>query len=198
MNRKRCPWCGKIIDKEKDSASWNDVISSPSVPRMLRLANCSHCGHKYGQALLLPYVLKIIFAVLLVVILSFVFESGFLFVVAFAPVFLTTLMPYSKLDDKGKLCQTNQDLLYEIVVVEKYGNIKRDELYFLNDCFDDFKPFVLESPIQIYHISKKSNIISGEFLYNHEKNYDYIKKGCCNLYDTEMNLIAKIKFITDI
>lgn len=194
MNRKRCPWCGKTIDKKKDTISWNDVWESPSVPRWLRKANCGHCRHKYGQVPLFPYVLIIDITVVLILVLAFVLQSGFLFVVAFLPVLLNVLMPYSKLDDKGKLCEINTDLLCEIVIIEKYGKLELDELYFLEDCFDNFEPFFLASPIQIHRISKKDKTVFGEFLYMHEKNYDYIKKDRCQLYDTEMNLIAKIKF----
>lgn len=194
MNKKRCPWCGKIIDKKKDTILWKDVLSSPSVPRMLRQANCGHCRHKYGQVPLLPYVLKIAIIVVLLLIAAFIFQSGFLFVVAFTPIFLYALIPYSKLDDRGKLRETNTDLLCEFIIIDKYDKLKIDELYFLEDCFDDFEPFVLASPMQIHRISKKDRTVLGEFLYMHEKNYDYIKKDSCQLYDTEMNLVAKIKF----
>ena len=84
-----------------------------------------------------------------------------------------------------------------MVIVEKYDKIKRYELYFLNNNFDDSDAFVLPSPVCIYDFSKKSNIASGEFLYMNEKNYDYIHKDACELYDTKMNLIAKIRFIND-
>ena len=82
-------------------------------------------------------------------------------------------------------------------ILEQYGKIKRYGLYFLIKDFDDFDPFVVTSPIHIYYISKKSNTLSGEFLYMHEKNYDFIEKDSCDLYDTDMNLIAKIKFISN-
>lgn len=198
MNRKRCPWCGKIIDKKKDTISWDDVVGSPSVPRWLRQANCGHCHYKYGQVPVLSYMLKIDLIVILLLIVAFVLQSGFLFVVAFFPTFLCVLMPYSKLDDRGKPREANRDLLCEIVIVDKYDKIKCGELYFLNDSFDDFKPFVLASPICIYRISKKGNAVFGEFLYMHEKNYNYINKDSCNLYDSDMNLVARIKFITDV
>lgn len=197
MNRKRCPWCGKIIDKKKDTISWDDVFS-PSVPRMLRQANCGHCRHKYGQVPLFPYVLKIVVTVILLLVVAFVFQQfGFLFVLAFMPMLLYSLIPYSKLDDRGKPCETNTDLLCEIVIIDKYDKIKRDELYFLDDRFDDSEPFVLASPIRIYHIPKKGDTVLGEFLYMNEENYNYINKDSCGFYDTEMNLVAKIKFITD-
>ena len=86
-------------------------------------------------------------------------------------------------------------MLCEIKVIEKHGEIKRDELYFLNDCFDNFEPFVLASPIYFYRVLKKNDAVLGEFLYMHEKNYGFIEKDSCELYDTEMNLIAKIKFV---
>ena len=117
---------------------------------------------------------------------------------AFFTAFLYVLMPYSKLDDGGKLREINTDLLCEFIIIDKYDKLKPDELYFLEDCFDDFEPFFLASPIQIHCVSKKDDTVSGEFLYMHERNYDYIKKDSCQLYDTKMKLIAKIKFITDV
>ncbi len=194
MNRKRCPWCGKIIDKKKDTKSWNDVVGSPSVPRMLRQANCGHCRNKYGQVPVLSYMLKISLIVILLLILAFIFQSGFLLVVAFVPIFFTVLIPYSKLDDKGKPLETNTDAVCEFAIIEKYDKINRDELYFLDACFDNFEPFSIAAPIQVLRVSKKDDMITGEFLYMHEQNYDHIKKDSCQLYDTEMNLIAKIKF----
>lgn len=175
-----------------------DVFLSPSVPRMLRQANCSHCGHKYGQVPLFPYVLRIGLAVLLTVILAFVFQSALLFLVAFIPCLLFLFMPYSKLDDEGKPCEGNPELLCELVIINQCQKIKCEELYFLDDCFDEVEPFFLASPVRIYYVSSKDNIVLGEFLYAHRKNYDYIKKDSCRLYDTKMNFIAEIKFVTDV
>ncbi len=194
MNTKRCPWCGKIIDKKKDTITWNDVVNS-AVPRRLHIANCAHCRNKYGQIPLRSYVLKISLIIVFLLVLAFVLQSGVLFVIAFTPALLYALMPYSKLDDKGKLQQMNTDLLCEFTVIDKYGKLKPDELYFLDESFDDFEPFILASPIQISRVSKKDNTVSGEFLYMHEKNYDFINKDSCRLYDTSMNLVANIRFI---
>lgn len=169
MNRKRCPWCGKIIDKKRDTVSWNDVVGSPSVPRMLRQANCGHCHNKYGQVPVLSYMAKIVLIVILLLVLAVVFQSVFLFVIAFLPIFFTVLMPYCKLDDRGKLREINADLLCEFIIIDKCGKLKPNELYFLEDDFDDFEPFFLASPIQIHRISKKDNTVYGEFLYMHEK-----------------------------
>lgn len=193
MNRRRCPWCGKRIDKKKDKIFWRDVIPGHS---MLHTANCAHCGHKYGQIPLFPYVWKIGLLTFLIFILSFVFKSGVLFVGAAIPCALFLFMPYSKLDDKGRPCEFDESLEYQIKVLDKYGKIKRDELYFLNNCIDSFEPFSLVAPICIRYIHSKTNIILGEFLYIHKQNYDFIERDSCDLYDTEMNLIAKIKFIT--
>ena len=194
MNITRCPWCGKIIDKSKDAILWKDIISS-SVPRMLRKANCGHCGHKYGQVPIFPYILIFLIPVPILLCLGIILQSVFLLLLSITPCFLFMLMPYSKLDDGGKLCDTSTDLLCNFSVIEKYGKIKRDELYFLDDSFDSFEPFILASPINICCTSKKSNLVLGEFLYMHKKNYDYIDKNECNLYDTNMNLVAKIRFI---
>ena len=75
------------------------------------------------------------------------------------------MMPYSKLDDKGKPCEDNSDLHCKMVIIEKYGEIKRHDLYFLDNRFDDFELFTLASPIYIYYVSSKSSMALGEFLY---------------------------------
>lgn len=197
MNRTRCPWCGKKIDKVRDTVNWADRFETHSVPRMLRIANCGHCRHKYGQVPVFRHELKIICIVVLVAILALFLRSGMLLVLAFTPLLFGLIFtPYSKLDDKGNVCEINTDLLCEFMIVQQYSKINFDELYFLNDSFDNFEPFVLASPIYIYRVSKKNKAVLGEFLYMHQKNYGFIQKDICDLYDTEMNLIAKIKFIT--
>lgn len=194
MNRTRCPWCGKTIDKNKDKMLFKDVYS-PAVPQFLHISNCNHCGHKYGQVPLWKYVVMIGAGVLLLIILAFIFQSPWLFIGIIIPVIMFSFMPFSKLNDDGKICEINTDLLCKIEIIEKYQKIKCDEIYFLNDNFDDFNPFSSVSPISIYKISKNYDILFGEFLYMNEKNYDYINKDFCFLYDTQMNLAAKIKFI---
>ena len=196
MNRTRCPWCGKIIDetKDKDKSFWKHAFPGYSV---LKRADCAHCGHKYGQFPIFPYLLIIDLISLLFIVLSFIFQYGFLLLVAFLALlvdfFMHLFMPYSKLDDEGKPCDDNPDLHCKITMIEKYGEIKRYELYFLNNCFDEFKPFTLASPIYVYYASKKSNTVLGEFLYMNEKNYDYMENGVCDLDDSEMKPVAKIK-----
>lgn len=199
MNRTRCPWCGKRIDrtKDKDKSFWQYSIPGYS---MLRRADCTHCGHKYGQFPIYPYLFICDLLVLVIVVLLFIFQSYFLLFVSFLALlsdfFMHLLMPYSKLDDKGKPYEDNSDLHCKMVIIEKYGEIKRYDLYFLDNRFDDFEPFTLASPIYIYYVSSKSSMALGEFLYMSPKNYDYIGQESCDLYDTQMNLIAKIKFET--
>lgn len=84
---------------------------------------------------------KIALIVISLLILAFVFQFGFLFVIAFLPIFFTVLMPYYKLDDRGKLREINTDLLCEFIIIDKCGKFKHNELYFLEDYFDDFEPF---------------------------------------------------------
>ena len=201
MNKKRCPWCGKIIDKSKDKDKdfWENRGPGYS---FLNRANCSHCGRKYGQFPMYPHLLKMNILLVIFAVLTFALQSVILSVLlilsVFLDAFLHVTMPYSKLDDKGKPSEETTELDCDIEILEKYGELKRYELYFLNNDFDAFEPFVLASPIHIYSVNKKSNVALGEFLYMNEKNYDYIQKDSCELYDTEMNLIAKIKFVTEI
>lgn len=75
-------------------------MGSPSVPRMLRQANCGHCRNKYGQVPVLSYNLKIDLIVILLIIAAFVLQSGILLVLAFVPVLFNVMTPYSKLDER--------------------------------------------------------------------------------------------------
>lgn len=170
---------------------------SPSVPRMLRQANCEHCRNKYGQVPVFSYNLKIDLIVIVLLVVAFVLQSGIPFVLAFVPILFNVMTPYSKLDDRGKLREINTDLLCEFVIIDTYDKIKRDELYFLDNRFDKLEIFSLASPIQVHYISKKDDAVSGEFLYMHEKNYNYMRKESCELYNTDMELVARIKFVTD-
>ena len=73
------------------------------------------------------------------------------------------------------------------------GDIFRNKYTFLSDeifCLAPYDDSISEKwGKAIYEVMKA--------IYK-RKNYDYINKDICKLYDTEMNLIAKIKFITDI
>lgn len=197
MNRTRCPWCGKRIDKSKDTMSWQDVFASPSVPRMLRKAKCGHCGKKYGQVPIVQFMLGIGIVVAVLTVLSLAFASVLLLFFAFATGLLGCLTPYSKLDDKGKACDKDLELVCEISVIEKYQKIRRYDLYFLDTAIDAKKPFASASPIEVLDISKNGDLLHGEFLYRHEGNRAYLKEENYPLYDTKMNLVAKIRFVSD-
>lgn len=194
MNRTRCPWCGKTLDNKKDTRTWNDVFGSSMVPRMLHQGNCVHCRRKYGQAPVFLFNIKVYIISAVLFIIGCVVQSLFLVVGSPFLVLLNFLTPYAKLDDRGKPPEINSDAFCAFDIIEKYDNFKPYELYFLEDDFDDYEPFVLASPIQIQQVSQKDETIYGEFLYIRERNYDYIEKDSCLLYDTNMKLVAKIKF----
>ena len=194
MNRKRCPWCGKMIDRKKDTQSLNDLVGSPSVPRMLRQAKCGHCHHTYGQVPPRSFDVKIGLAVMLLLAAAFIFRSGVLFVLAFAPVFLFALTPYVKLEDTGRPRGEDAGLRCAFTVTEQYERLKPGGLYFLENSFDDFPPFSLVPPIRIRHVSRRDNTVYGEFLYRHVSLDSYCQKDSCPLYDTDGNPAARITF----
>ena len=195
MNRKRCPWCGKTTDRAKDKIAWREVSTS-AVPRFLNRGNCSHCNHKYGQVPLFSHILMISLVIVLCFALAFIFKSVFFIFLSLIGIPFVMLTPYSRLDDKGRPYKENADLLCKFEIVEKHGRIKRYELYFLDNSVENAEPFALASPINVYYTQRGGNTVLGEFSYIHEKNYKYMKKYVCNLYDTNMELVAKIRFIT--
>lgn len=196
----RCPWCGKIMNEREDKGE----ISIPHNNR--RVANCSHCFKKYGQVPTFPHAfinIIIAFAGILpcAAISDKLLGNPILLVGVEFVAFLwlsRKFTPYSKLDDRGRQVDINNDMLCCALIIETYGKLKCNEIYFLSDDFDLFEPYTLASPIHVYHINKKEKYVTGEFLYMHEKNYDYIDKDVCELYDSNMKLIAKVKITTDI
>lgn len=193
MNRTRCPWCGKIIDKKLGKAEWKDRLANPSVSRIFHMAKCSHCGNKYGQASFSPYMLTIWLLGVALFILGLVLQF---FPLLFAPILVVLLgqfAPYSKLDEDCCAVEKREELMCDLEIVERYGKITPYEIYFLEDNFDSFEPFILASPIQIDRVLKKKGVASGSFLYMSEKNYNYINSDICNLYNTDMVLVAKVK-----
>lgn len=195
----RCPWCGKTINKRRDKSDF-------TVKNSYRIANCSHCFKKYGQVPTFPHMFINIF-IFLAGILPCGFISDKLFgnpivlvVVEFA-VFLYLshkFTPYAKLDDRQRQVDINNDMLCCALIIEVYEKLRCNEIYFLSDDFDSFETYTLASPIHVYHINKKEKYLTGEFLYMHEKNYEYIDKDVCELYDSNMKLVAKVKITTDI
>lgn len=194
MNTTRCPWCGKIIDKKLDKADWKDRLANPSVSRIFHLAKCSHCGNKYGQASFSPYMLTIWLLGVALFILGLILQFFPLLLAPLLCVFLGQFAPYSKLDDECRIVEEREELMCYLEIVESYGKIRPYEIYFLENNFDAFEPFILASPIHINRVLKKKGIAFGSFLYMNEKNYNHINGDSCNLYDTDMVLVAKIKF----
>ena len=196
MNRKRCPWCGKITDSSKDKSSWRDVGSS-AVPRFLHRGLCSHCNHKYGQVPLFSHILISALFVVLCFALALIFNWAFFILFSIVAIPFVMLTPYSRLDSKARTCKEDKNLLCKFEIIEKHGKLRRYELYFLDSSVDDAEPFTLAAPINVYYVQRGTDTALGEFSYLHEKNYEYMKKDACELYDTNMELVAKIRFIVD-
>ena len=199
----RCPWCGKIMNRHKDERKPLDKLDS-SVPSRLRLARCGHCGHKYGQIPTFPYVIfnGIIAFLILVVSFSVIYELGISVWFALLPMIVVyylfrTFTPYSKLDDRKKEVEVNPDLVCDVYFIETYDKIQCNRLYFFENDFDCFEPYMVASPIRFYNVKKNNNYAWCELLYMHEKNYKYIGKESCDLYDSNMKLVAKVKIILD-
>jgi len=154
MNKIRCPWCGKIIDQEKDTVSLRKKMNT-LVPRFARFATCSHCYHDYGQMFLFGRL--------------------------------------EKIDDQGHFAECNSDLDVTFVIHESYAALRKNEIYFFIDHFDDHPCFSVISPIYIDEIQKKTRMVWASFLYGHHENYEYMTRDCLELFDSDMALVAKIQ-----
>lgn len=71
--------------------------------------------------------------------------------------------------------------------------IKKKQIYFLTDRFDDCAAFSVASPICIESFNKKNGEVLWHFLYEHPDNMGYADKDEFEIYGSDMKLIGIFK-----
>lgn len=192
MNKNRCPWCGKKIERRLDLH-----VKQKKTPLFFRFARCHHCGHNYGQHIYSSKYMRFeFFAFLPIVILSFIFQFYPLLLIYAASLILSCfLIPLTRMDEEEDPVAPDDILTFKASLIEKEHMIKAHRFYFLTDHFDDCEVFSTVSPICVDSFDQKHNVISGYFLYDHPQNAEYQNKATSMLYDSDGKPIGKIKFL---
>ena len=192
MNKNRCPWCGKKINPSIDGKD----VEKKKTSRYLTYAKCSSCGHYYGQSInsnLIKCVFLAAGVLLLIAFISGIYNICFLLILI---PFIALCTSFKRMDENENIVKTDHTLDVELVFIEA-GSIRTNEFYFLNSDFDEHESFSCVSPICIYCLKKKGKRTVGYFLYEHNENAEYINKNECDLYNSEKNLVAKVKLLKD-
>lgn len=191
MKQKRCPWCGKKIDVFLDIKR----VQKKHTPMYLTYAQCGFCNNYYGQSvnsMLIKRSLLIACLLLLIALVSKLYHI--LFFLILLP-FIAMMSPLQKMDKCEKLVISEHTFKVAVIVLETNKQISINEFYFLNNNFDDLDSFVTVSPIYVYRFDNKNNRMLGYFLYDHQDNAEYIDREICNIYDSNGDLIAKVKLV---
>lgn len=136
------------------------------------------------------------FVFLPVVILSFIFQFyPLLLIYAVSLILSCFLIPLTRMDEQEEPAAPDKMLAFNAVFMEKEQAVKAHRFYFLTEHFDDCEAFSVVSPICIESCDRKTNAISGYFLYDHPQNAEYCNQDAAILYNSKGKPVVKIKFL---
>ena len=201
MNKTRCPWCGKLINKENDIKKYRQKYITIHVGDAIRYNGiCSHCGKIYSklpnQVVTIFLFLSSVVGILLGIFFDFLplLVFALIFLGSFIVVSITTMM-YRRIDSGNRyVVRYDREFKVKIYVIQQYYEISQCEILLLFSKHDEQEPFSSVSPIFISRFDKKANIIEGYWLYDHCDNAYFASLDCVHLYDDDGNIVADITF----
>ena len=191
MNKKRCPWCGKIIDYASDRKN----VIKKKTPRYLLFARCGHCHNYYGQTTNSKRMTMCFCGIGLLVLMGVAFDNIIPMILSVFLILFASFGPLEKMNENEEKIISDKFPQLKIIVLETYSGFRRNEYYFLTDLFDNMPCFSVVSPIRILSFDKRDNKLLACFLYDHCQNIEYMDKDIVNVYNSKKKLVAKIKFI---
>lgn len=187
---KRCPWCGKKIDCRYDSRR----VKQNKLPRFFLFARCSNCDKYYGQAVFTSVYMKIMFYLFVpLLITAYILQEGrILMIYLFLLIPTVFLIPIRKMNENEEFVLEDYEKKYFSVYSGKHP-VKKKQIYFLTDRFDDCAAFSAVSPVCIEKFDKKSGKVMWHFLYEHTDNMRYADKDEFEIYGSDMKPIGIFK-----
>lgn len=189
MNKKRCPWCGKIINRFDNQKKVNKL----KTPQNLIFARCIHCKNFYGQSLSTPRNLFCSLVIIFLILLGVLLQNIFIAFSSLIFILLIIISPIVRMDKSEHYIRFSP-YYYNIQILKYYSKIKKNKIYFLNCKFDQMEAFSTESPIYIKSINRKTNYACVCFLYDCDHNIELLNKTHIEVFDNKMKLVAEIKF----
>ena len=192
VNRKRCTWCGKRINYHLESSRTPKKVT----PKFFYFARCSNCGQYYGQAVYSLTYMRIMFYICVpIVIATFVLEIGWLLVIyAFFVTLSLFAIPFSRMDCDENFIE-NEDVAKYKVIFKGNNKVKKGNLYFVSNEFDECESFSIASPMCIDFFDAKKNEVTFHFLYDHFENEKVMKRNIIQIYDSNMKPFGEFETI---
>ena len=159
------PLCGKKIDCRYDSRR----VKQNKLLRFFLFARCSNCDKYYGQAVFTSVYMKIMFYLFVPsLIAAYLLQEGRILIIYLLLLIPSVfLIPIRKMNENEELVTDDCEKKYFSIYMGKY-HIRKNQVYFLTDRFDNYSAFSAVSPICIETFDKKSGrqtrIIRTRFL----------------------------------
>lgn len=102
------------------------------------------------------------------------------------------LIPIRKMNGNAEFVPEDCEKKYFSLYMGKYP-IRKKQVYFLTDRFDDYSAFSAVSPVGIETFDKKSGKVIWHFLYEHNDNTKYADKDEFEIYGSDMKPIGIFK-----
>ena len=202
MNRTRCPWCGKLVDKQADARKFakHRFLYILRYRAFTHNGVCSHCGNTYSNTSNKAISLYTYIASGVLISLAFPLESLILLIVGIALLIFTLLFSLLTLrfrrvyPDNLFTGESDKRLRIKPRVIDQYYEIRRGEILLLFKEHDAHEPFSRVSPISVSKLDKKSGTLEGYWLYHHCDNAYFASLDQVHLYDDDGNVVADVKF----
>ena len=198
MNKTRCPWCGKLVNKEADAEGYRKkyfyMYSKLSFGRHYGV--CAHCGKIYNN------VPRAALAGIVILLGVIAISAVFPILLCFVPILIIALVLISSRDTYFKRIDNNnsgvigydEKLRFKARVVKQYSDIGKADIFPLFESYDEKSPFSCVSPIWVENFDGKTGELRGYWLYEHCDNLYFASLDSVQLYDDEDKAVADITF----
>lgn len=169
MNKRRCPWCGKIMT---DGGTNDFKFNSKKTPKPLYCGKCIYCNNYAAQMYSLRELILFIIAVVLFVLICIINYN----LIAFGILILGLISIYAIKTARLRRINENEEYVvpeskvYSAVVLSEINSFKDEVIYLTDADFDEKQLYSTSSPIRLVKINRKEKEIEFYFLYEHKDN----------------------------
>lgn len=184
MDNKRCPWCGR-------KNTFRGIVEKKATPRLLTFTKCGCCNNYYGQNIYTKKGQIAVGIILLSCFLVFLLDNGLIFLIVPGVMIYLLALPMERMTADEHVVEDDAVILTAKIVGES-NLLKKNDLYFFSDNFDNNPILENASPIKVRAYNKDQEIIEFSFLYESEKNREYMNNSPVCIYDTNMDYVGEI------
>ena len=198
MNKTRCPWCGKLIDKQADSSEYAKkhfrLYLKSSFGRHYGV--CSYCQKTYNNIPKSAPICSIVMIGICALAMLFPFLLYVVFALAVPAVLISSMpAPLKRIDDNNSgVVKYDEALKFKARIIKQYYDMDSLEIFPIFSEYDKHEPFSVASPIFITSVQDNSDTIEGYWLYDHRDNAYFASRDCVHLYDDDGRVVADITF----